>query len=85
MKAAATIALAFFCLATESLLSARVDMQVSKQAVQTIRHLQKKDPDLRDFFDNAYTYAVFPTTVKAGIGIDGAQGNGQRFSKKGSV
>jgi lipid-binding SYLF domain-containing protein len=56
-------------------------MQVSKQVVQTIRYLQKKDPGLRDFFDNAYAYAVFPTIVKAGISIGGAQGNGQVFEK----
>ncbi len=81
MKAAVTIVVAFFCLATEGLLSARADMQVSKRVEQTIRHLQKKDPGLRDFFDNAYAYAVFPTIVKAGVGIGGAQGDGQVFEK----
>ncbi|MBN1587177.1 MAG: lipid-binding SYLF domain-containing protein [Candidatus Omnitrophica bacterium] len=43
------------------------------RAIQTFK---EKDPELKDFFDKAYGYAVFPTVGKAGIGIGGAHGSG---------
>jgi lipid-binding SYLF domain-containing protein len=33
----------------------------------------------KDFFDNAYGYAVFPTIGKAGIGVGGAHGKGRVY------
>jgi lipid-binding SYLF domain-containing protein len=34
-----------------------------------------------EFFDNSYGYAVFPTIGKGGIGIGGAHGKGQVYTK----
>ncbi len=35
-----------------------------------------KDPDMQEWFDTAYGYAVFPSVGKGGLGIGGAHGNG---------
>jgi lipid-binding SYLF domain-containing protein len=37
----------------------------------------KKSEPVQPFFKNTHGYAVFPTTVKAGIGIGGSHGTGQ--------
>jgi lipid-binding SYLF domain-containing protein len=73
--------LALFCLLAEGPPFAQAGMRASKQVEQTIRHMLAKDPGLKDFFDTAYAYAVFPTIVRAGVGIGGAQGHGQVFEK----
>jgi len=41
----------------------------------------KKADESGKFFKTAYGYAVFPTIVKAGIGIGGAHGDGRVYQK----
>ncbi|MEJ2577238.1 MAG: YSC84-related protein [Gammaproteobacteria bacterium] len=42
-------------------------------------NLFRKAVESKDFFENAYGYAVFPTIGKGGIGIGGAYGTGRVF------
>jgi lipid-binding SYLF domain-containing protein len=44
----------------------------------------KSDPDVVDFFDRAYGYAIFPVVGKGGLGIGAAHGKGQVY-KAGKV
>jgi lipid-binding SYLF domain-containing protein len=41
--------------------------------------LFKKAPESREYFNNAYGYAVFPTVGKGGIGIGAAHGSGSVY------
>ena len=41
--------------------------------------LFKKSPEVKQFFDDSYGYAVFPTVGKGGIGFGGAYGKGQVY------
>jgi lipid-binding SYLF domain-containing protein len=43
---------------------------------QAIITAKEKDPGLKNWFDTAYGYAVFPKVGKGGIGIGGAHGKG---------
>lgn len=52
-----------------------------KEAEQTIELFKKADPDLKNFFDQAVGYAVFPTVGKGGIGVGGARGTGLVYEK----
>jgi len=45
---------------------------------ETIK-LFKGSPNVKEFFDNSYGYAVFPTIGKGGLGIGAAHGNGQVY------
>lgn len=51
------------------------------KVAETIATFKRKDPDLKNFFDKAYGYAVFPTVGKGGIGIGGAYGKGEVYQK----
>ncbi len=39
----------------------------------------EKDPEMQEWFDTAYGYAVFPNVGKGGLGIGAAHGNGLVF------
>ena len=45
----------------------------------TIVAFREQDPDMAAFFDQAHSYAVFPTVGKGGLGIGGAYGKGVLF------
>ena len=49
------------------------------KATATIRTFKAKDPGLRQFFDTAHGYAVFPTVGKGGFFVGGAFGRGQVY------
>ena len=55
--------------------------KVDNKIAVTIAQFQKKDPDLKSFFDQAFGYAIFPTVGKGGIGIGGAYGKGEVYQK----
>ena len=54
----------------------RHDQPGEKSARQAIDELQRADPGLSRFFDDAAGYAVFATVGKGGLGIGGAHGTG---------
>jgi lipid-binding SYLF domain-containing protein len=54
----------------------RADVQAERDAVATMARFKEEDPGLREFFDQAHGYAVFPNVGKAGMGIGGAYGTG---------
>jgi len=45
--------------------------------LSTIAAFKETDPGLRQFFDGAAGYAVFPSIAKGAIGIGGAHGDGE--------
>ena len=49
---------------------------VQKDVAATLKRLEKKDPGLGRFLDDAYGYAVFPRVGKAGVVVGGAYGRG---------
>jgi len=60
---------------------ARQDRPGEKHARQAVGELQRADPGLTRFFDQAAGYAVFPTVGKGGMGIGGARGTGVLYEK----
>jgi lipid-binding SYLF domain-containing protein len=50
--------------------------QADREARVAIAEFRKHDPSLKNFFDKAYAFAVFPAIGKGGIGIGGAHGSG---------
>jgi lipid-binding SYLF domain-containing protein len=48
---------------------------------RTIEAFQKKDSDLKTFFEDAVGYVVFPTVSKGAAGIGAARGKGLVFEK----
>jgi len=46
------------------------------KAAQALILAKDKDPAMKDWFEGAYAYAVFPSVGKGGIGIGGAHGKG---------
>jgi hypothetical protein len=50
-----------------------------KDVQATLKRLEKKDPGLRQFLNDAYGYAVFPSVGKAALVIGGAYGKGAVF------
>lgn len=48
-------------------------------AQQTIDRMTSVDPSLKNFLQNAYGYAVFPTVSKGGFVVGGAYGEGGAF------
>lgn len=88
MKAIATVTLAIFCLAAQTMpptQAAGWDPNQSgkklKKVEETVQNFKKKDPGLKDFFESAYAYAVFPTIVKGAAGFGGAYGKGKVFQR----
>jgi len=50
--------------------------QADREARLAITEFRKHDPSLKNFFDKAYAFAIFPAVGKGGIGIGGAHGSG---------
>ena len=46
------------------------------RAQSTIDEFKKEDPDIGEFFNTAFGYAVFPSIGKGAIGVGGAAGKG---------
>ena len=55
---------------------AKWDANLEKKCEATISTFKTHDPSLKNFFDKAYGYAVFPNIGKGGLGIGGAHGTG---------
>ncbi len=70
------IALVSLVVSVNSPLHAGWDANAEKKAEETIARFKDTDPELLEFFNKAYGYAVFPTVGKAGMGIGGARGEG---------
>lgn len=51
------------------------------EVATTIANFKNSDPNLKEFFKQAYGYAVFPTVGKGGMVIGGAFGKGEVFKK----
>jgi len=60
------------------------DANAELKANETLAHFKNKDKSLKNFFEQAYGYAVFPTIGKAGFIVGGAHGDGIVY-KQGAV
>jgi len=47
----------------------------------TLKRLEAKDPGLKQFLEDAYGYAVFPSVGKAALVIGGSYGHGEVFER----
>ena len=52
-----------------------------KKAKIALNQMMKATPKLKEFYNKAYGYAVFPKITKVGIGIGGAVGRGIVYRK----
>lgn len=57
------------------------DPEALENANEVIEMILNKDPGLKEFFDEAYGYAVFPSVGKGAIGVGGAHGSGTVFEQ----
>lgn len=53
----------------------------SAEVKKTIEAFEFKDPSIKQRFESAHGYAVFPTIGKAGLIVGGAGGDGQVFER----
>ena len=51
------------------------------KVMNTIQRFKTRDPSIKQFFDSAYGYAVFPSIGKGAAGIGGAHGYGEVFEQ----
>ncbi len=51
------------------------------EARATIEDFKKEDPEIGQFFNTSYGYAVFPSIGKGGLGVGGAAGKGVVFKQ----
>jgi lipid-binding SYLF domain-containing protein len=56
-----------------------LDRDLYEGARSTIVAFREADPEMAAFFDQAHSYAIFPTVGKGGVGIGGAYGKGVLF------
>jgi lipid-binding SYLF domain-containing protein len=54
---------------------------IHKEVAATLKRLEKQDPGLKKFLDDAYGYAVFPSVGKAAVVVGGAYGRGVVFEQ----
>ena len=81
-KARLTIAaLAFMVAAAGGLAHAATDAQLVADAQKTLATYKQTDPGLRSFIEGSAGYVVFPSVIKAGVGIGGAHGDGVLFER----
>jgi lipid-binding SYLF domain-containing protein len=52
---------------------------LEKDAKEALNNMLEEMPNLKNFYDQAYGYAVYPKITKAGLGIGGAAGKGVVF------
>jgi len=71
------IFLAAGCATAHSTVEKRDDLGEKVQAA--IARAKEEDPGLKEFFDEAAGYAVFPTVGKGAIVVGGAYGKGELF------
>ncbi|MBE7447086.1 MAG: lipid-binding SYLF domain-containing protein [Planctomycetia bacterium] len=48
---------------------------------EVVKNFKIHYPQLTDYFEKAYGYAIFPTITKGGFGIGGAHGTGEVYEK----
>ena len=51
------------------------------EAREVVARFQQEDPGLRQVFEDAYGYAVFPTVGKGGLGVGAARGKGLVYER----
>ena len=78
-----TIAIASFTFATFNFFDNHVlaqttsrDKKIVKDAINAKSEFVKADPLLKNIFNKAYGYVIFPNVGKGGFGVGGATGNG---------
>lgn len=55
------------------------DPKLVDEVEKAIKHLVTDNPSLKEYFQKAYGFVVFPVITKAGLGIGGAGGKGLTF------
>jgi len=58
------------------------DAELAEETAKAIKRFMKDNPDLKQYFNSAYGFVVFPIITKGGLGIGGAAGKGLVFENK---
>jgi len=58
------------------------DSKLANEVKASIKTFLEKNPGLKEHFDSAYGFAIFPKITKGGLGIGGAGGHGLVFDDK---
>lgn len=74
-------ALAFLIAAAGGMAHAATDAQLVAEAQRTLATYKQTDPGIRSFIEGSAGYVVFPSVIKAGVGIGGAHGDGVLFER----
>jgi lipid-binding SYLF domain-containing protein len=54
---------------------------MDQEAQGTIQNFKTAEPDIQNFFDNAYGYAVLPSIANGALIVGGASGDGEVFEQ----
>jgi lipid-binding SYLF domain-containing protein len=83
MKKAFPLSMYFFCFffVYQLVFAQNRDKYDPVRARETIAEFKEEDPDISEFFNSAFGYAVFPSIGKGGMGIGGAAGKGVVFKQ----
>ena len=54
---------------------------LNSQVEETIAVFKKRDPEIKEFFEGAYGYAVFPKVFKGAFWVGGAHGKGHVYEQ----
>jgi lipid-binding SYLF domain-containing protein len=54
---------------------------LSSQVDEAVAVFKRRDPEIKEFFDGAYGYAVFPKVFKGAFLVGGAHGKGQVYER----
>jgi lipid-binding SYLF domain-containing protein len=76
-----TILAALVMIAGSLTFTVRAAEDLQGEAQQAIELFQKADPGLKQYFDSAAGYAVFPSVGKGGLVVGGAHGKGVVYEK----
>lgn len=74
-------ALAFLVAAAGGMAHAATDAQLVSDAQRTLATYKQTDPSLKTFAEGSAGYVVFPSVIKAGVGVGGAHGDGVLFER----
>ncbi|QDO94774.1 lipid-binding SYLF domain-containing protein [Formosa sediminum] len=75
--------LSIVCIASYSSAQTEKDKEIIKDAEVAKETLLKTTPELKNFFDKAAGYVIFPNVGKGGFIVGGASGNGVLYKQGG--
>lgn len=88
MKLKASLVVSILLLLTVSAFSQKIsskDQKIITDSKDAIEAFKQADPLMKNIFESAFGYAVFPNVGKGGLGVGGAMGNGTVYDQSGLI